>query len=106
MSRLDMLNSMLAEDPYDGFLIFAIAKEFEKAGDVEGAIQKYEELKSKDPEYVGLYYHLAHLYAESDQLDKAMEIYDQGITIAKKQSDFHALSELAGAKKNLEMENL
>ncbi len=106
MSRLEQLKTMLDEDPKDSFLIFAIAKEYEKAGKETMAIEEYEKLKKNDPAYVGLYYHLAHLYATQEDITKAMEVYDEGINIAKKASDFHALSELINAKKNIEMENL
>lgn len=106
MSRLEQLVKMLKEDPKDSFLIFAIAKEYEKTNNLTEAINQYELLKKKDPNYVGLYYHLAHLYAETDQIERAMKVYDEGIVIAKRTSDFHALSELVNAKKNVEMESL
>lgn len=57
-----------------------------------------------DPDYVGTYYHLGKLYEEIEEGEKALEIYQKGIEIAKKIKDQHALSELMGAKMNLEME--
>ena len=102
--RLIQLKEMLADDPKDSFLCFAIAKEHEKLGNLEEALEMYLVLKGNDPEYVGLYYHLGQLYEILEQHENALKVYDEGIQIAKKQSDFHALSELNGVKTNLEME--
>ena len=103
-NRLHQLKTMLEDDPKDSFLLFAVAKEYEKLGDLEHALDTFIKLKDLDAEYVGLYYHLGQLYQELDENDKAMEVYNEGIQIAKKQSDFHALSELNNVKTNLEME--
>ena len=104
MSRLEQLKAMMADDPDDSFILFAIAKEYEKNGDIKSAINQFELLYKKDPSYIGLYYHLAHLYALNEQADNAFMMYDKGIELAKSSSDFHALSELVNARKNLEIE--
>jgi len=103
-ARLDSLLDLLNEDPDDGFLLFAVAKEYEGTDNIEKALEYYEVLRSKDPEYVGLYYHLGGLYAELEENEKAMNVYDKGIEVATTMHDFHALSELKGAKMNLELE--
>ena len=103
VDRLTMLLEMLQEDPKDSFVLFAIAKEYEKQSH-ELAIEHYVKLKKIDPDYVGLYYHLGKAYEEINQLDNAIETYTEGINIGKKQADFHAISELNTAKTNLELE--
>jgi tetratricopeptide (TPR) repeat protein len=95
---------MLNADPDDSFLTYAIAKEYEKTGDIKMAISILNTLREKDPEYVGLYYHLGQLYEEMDEGEEALKVYEEGIAIAKNLKDFHALSELNGVKTNLEME--
>jgi tetratricopeptide (TPR) repeat protein len=104
MSRLDTIKKMLEESPKDSFLNFALAKEFEKTGNIESALNSYLQLYSLDPEYVGLYYHLGKLYEEFEEFEKALSIYDEGIALCKKISDFHALSELNNARTNCELE--
>lgn len=101
--RLSKLLAFLVDSPDDSFLIFAVAKEYESAGQVDQALKHYLLLKEKDPEYIGLYYHLANLYIHIQEEILAMTIYKEGIELAKKQSDFHALSELNNAKTNLEI---
>ena len=103
-NRLQSLLTMYDENKPDSFVLFAIAKEYEYLENMQEAIQKYEDLKTLDPNYVGLYYHLAKAYEGKDMPEKAIKIYEEGIQVAKKQADFHALSELNNAKTNLEME--
>lgn len=103
-SRLSNLLDLLNQQPNDGFLLFAIAKEYENLQDIPNALKYYEHLRKNDPEYVGLYYHLADLYKEMEDFEKAIHVFDQGIAIAEKIKDLHALSELKSAKMNLELE--
>ena len=103
-SRLTKLMTFLEVSPDDSFLLFAIAKEYEKLGVVDRALEYYLKLTTTDADYVGTYYHLGKLYEEEEANKKALAIYQKGIEIAKKIKDQHALSELMGAKMNLEME--
>lgn len=103
-TRLTQLFDLLKEQPEDGFLLFAVAKEYENIGDFPKAIEYYEKLRKSDPEYVGLYYHLADQYKEMEDYEKALFIFNEGIKIAQQIKDLHALSELRSAKMNMEME--
>jgi tetratricopeptide (TPR) repeat protein len=84
--------------------MFALAKEYEKIGTLKKALDTYNTLRENDPDYVGLYYHLAALQLELSMPEKAIETYDKGIEIAKKVADFHALSELHTARMNLDVD--
>jgi tetratricopeptide (TPR) repeat protein len=99
--RLNLLLSLKESNSTDSFVFFALAKEFEKRADLTQARHYYEQVLSLDPEYLGLYYHLGKLQEAQGQYDEAIETYRAGMTIARKQNDTHALSELAGAKLNL-----
>lgn len=100
--RLKMLEQMLVDDPTDSFVWYAIAKEWEKT-DPQKAVETYLKLKEINPSYVGLYYHLGKLYEELEETDLARTAYDEGINVAKKQADFHSLSELSSARTNLDI---
>ncbi len=99
--RLQRLLNLLAESPADSFLLFAIAKEYEGAGDTEQAGVYYRRLLDKDPDYVGVYYHLAKLYESQGLHREAFQTYSAGMQIAQKTGDRHALGELAAARLNL-----
>lgn len=104
MKRIDQLKSFLEADPNDSFVRFALAQEYAKHGILKSALVEYLTLKENDPEYVGLYYHLGQLYEELSEPKNALTTYEEGIEVAKKQTDFHALGELMNVKTNLELE--
>lgn len=101
-NRLQYLTQLLESSPNDSFVLFALAKEFEGAGDDEQSLSFYLRLKDADPKYVGTYYHLGKLYERQEDLHNAILTYKQGIEISRQAGDRHAMSELHGALLNLE----
>jgi tetratricopeptide (TPR) repeat protein len=101
--RLPMLLKMIEAVPDDAFTLFALAKEYESMENADQALDYYLKLRQCDPDYVGLYYHLGKLYEQLEQTDNALEAYTIGCEVARKLGDTHALSELNGAKMNLEI---
>lgn len=96
------LLAMIEAGDKDSFLLFAVAKEYEKANDDANARSWYEQLRAHDPAYVGLYYHLGKLLERQEETEQALEVYAAGMEQARQQGDQHALGELAGAKMLLE----
>ncbi len=105
MTRLEQLQNFLSTQPDDAFLLFAIAKEYEGAGNFEAALTHYTRLRETTPQYVGLYYHLGKLLEKLEHPADALEIYKTGMTIAKAERDNHSYSELAAAKMDLSDED-
>jgi tetratricopeptide (TPR) repeat protein len=101
MNRLEQLQNLQKDSPNDSFLTFAIAKEYEKLGQLDEALQHYLQLVEQDPGYIGTYYHLGKLYEQKEAFTQAFSTYKTGMDVARKANDQHALSELAGAKLNL-----
>lgn len=102
--RKKHIQEMLQESPNDSFLHFALAKEFEKEKDYDQAISEYEWIVSNDPEYVGVYYHLAHAAIEIEKEESyIIKIFEDGISVADNQRDLHAKAELQNAKINWEI---
>lgn len=104
-ARIERLKELLKQSPHDGFIRFALAKEFEKLGDHLKAIELLDNLIKDQPEYVGAYYHLAELLKSEERNDEALIIYVNGMEISKKLGDQHAYSELQNAKLNMEIED-
>ncbi len=102
-NRLEILQDLLKSSPEDGFIQFAIAKEYEKQNDYFIAIEWLYELIKKDENYVGAYYHLAKLLEHEEKHEAALTIYDQGLRVAKNLGDQHAYAELKNARLNLEL---
>jgi len=106
MSRLAQLLDFLNASPDDSFILFALAKEYEKADDIQNAETYYLRIHNHDPDYIGLYYHLGKLYFRQDRLKEAFDIYTEGMRRAKDQGDQHALRELAGARLEIDEDEL
>lgn len=101
--RLDHLKGLLREDPKDEFVLYALAQEHTKLEQLDEALACYKELQAVNSDYVGMYYHLAALYIELEQDEDAKGAFEQGIEVAKRLGDQHALGELMNAKTNFEL---
>lgn len=104
MSRKDQILSLLADSPGDPFLRFALAKEYEKAGEDAGAKEVYESLVKENPEEPGTYYHLGKLLEKLGEPAEADKVYANGIKTTKQLGEQHAMRELMGARMELGME--
>ena len=102
--RIERLKELLKQSPEDSFVKFALAKENEKLGRMQKAIDILSDLIDKQPDYVGAYYHLGVLLKEENKIDEAVKMYQRGIKVAETLRDLHSLSELRNARMNLEME--
>ena len=95
-SRLNQLLEFYKEDPKDPFTIYALAMEYLKL-DVNESRKYYELLLTEHRHYVGTYYHAAKLYIELGLPDKADDVYQKGMKIARQEGNMHAFSELQQA---------
>jgi tetratricopeptide (TPR) repeat protein len=93
-SRLQELQTLIAEDPTDPFLQYVYALELEKAGNVEKATRGLQQLLIATPEYLAAYYQLGRLLQADGRTEEAIEILRSGIVIAVNQKNRHTLAEL------------
>jgi tetratricopeptide (TPR) repeat protein len=100
--RLPLLQQLLDSNPNDSFALFAIAKEYEGMGDLQQSLDFYQRLLTTNPGYVGLYYHLGKLYEKLENQPEALVAYRQGMEVARKAGDRHALGELNEARMELD----
>ena len=96
-TRLAKLLEFLESDPNDPFVLYALATEYNTSNDTEKALEYYLRLTTDHPDYVGTYYHLGKLYEKMQQSEKALEVYQKGMVVARNKRDMHAFSELQGA---------
>ena len=101
MSRIEKIQEMLAQRPADDFLQHALALEHIKLGGDETAKKIFQELLSRNPAYIGSYYHLGKLLERNNDPDAAIKIYEKGMEESKKAGDNHAYGELRGAFEEL-----
>ena len=103
-TRLERLLELLEENPVDAFSRFALAKEYERAGKKDEALNSYRDLLDMDPGYLGTYYHFGKLLESLGLDNQALDIYRLGIKKSGEVNDRHTLSELQNAYQNLLLE--
>jgi Tfp pilus assembly protein PilF len=96
-NRIEVLRSMLEQDPNNGFARYGVAMEYVNQGDNESAVREFDTLLSADPNYVAAYYHAGRALEKLDRIDDARAMYESGISAARRKGDQHALSELQAA---------
>lgn len=96
-SRLEQLLEMLKAEPQDAFLRYAVALEYEAAGNIAEAISRIESLLSDNPDYLGAFYQLGQYYEMTGQPDRASIIYERGIELARQKGNTKTLGELQTA---------
>ncbi len=96
MSRRETLESMLAADPDDVFLHYALATELLKAGELAQADAKFAQIHAQFPDYVAAWFRHAQATAEQGRTAEARCLGEQGLAAARRVGDQHAAGEIAG----------
>lgn len=95
---------MLADEPGDPFLRYAIALERKRAGDRAGAAEDLETLLREDPTYIACYYQLAQVLAELGRRQDAMHTCEAGALQGLVAGDRKTRAELLSLREDLEDE--
>ena len=101
MDRIEKIKEFLKNTPEDNFLQHALALEYIKIGNETEARNLFETILTRDPKYIGSYYHLAKLLERIGDTDGAIEWYEKGMEMAKQAGEQHALGELRSALEEL-----
>ena len=101
MNRIEKLKDFLKQDPRDSFVQHALALEYVKAGDDSQAQQLFEEILTREPGYIGSYYHLAKLLERKGDAESATKWYEKGMEQARDAGENHAYNELRSAYEEL-----
>jgi thioredoxin-like negative regulator of GroEL len=72
--RLAQLQELLAEDPKDTFVRYAIALEVKRMGDMHKAATHLEALLKDEPKYIAAYYQLALILADLGRVPEAVHV--------------------------------
>ncbi|MFM7485603.1 MAG: tetratricopeptide repeat protein [Cytophagales bacterium] len=91
--RVQMLKSLIQEDPNDPFLRYGLAMETAKVDPAE-AVQLFDHILSQFPNYLPTYYQAAVLHIEGKGYDKAKRVLQAGIELAMSKGEMKTISEL------------
>src|SRR5262245_36042256 len=95
--RMEVLKSMVAQDPANNFARYGLAMEYVNAGSLEAAIAEFEHLLQMNPNYVAAYFHGGQTLEKLGRLDDAKAIYRRGIEASTRTGDDHTRSEIEAA---------
>jgi Tfp pilus assembly protein PilF len=98
--RINEIKNLLADDPDDSFLNYVLGLEYIKAGETELALERFEILLNKHPDYLPVYYQAAHLYAENNDKENAEIVFKNGIALANRLGNNKTYQELMNAYNN------
>ena len=102
MSRMEQLEKLLAAEPRDVFVNFALAMEYFKAGRHDDALARFDHVTEIDPDYVAAYFHKGNSLVALGRKEEAKPILQRGIEVAKRTRNPHAADEMEELIKLLE----
>ena len=102
MPRLEELRKMLAEEPGDAFLHYALGLELIKLLQYQEAIAAFQATLAADETYAAAYYQLGKIFADLDIVDVAKDYYAKGEQLALAKNDRKAAGEFREAIELLE----
>ena len=97
INRVEVLQSMLEQNPGDGFSRYGLAMEYVRAGDLETAMEQFFILLRYNPNYAAAYFHGGQTLEKLGRIEEAKELYSQGIVVTVASGDAHTGSELRAA---------
>ncbi|HLG99513.1 MAG TPA: tetratricopeptide repeat protein [Bryobacteraceae bacterium] len=96
-NRVDILKSMVEQNPRDSFARYGLAMEYVNNGQLESAVAEFRALLEFNPDYPAAYFHGGQALEKLGRLDEARQSYQRGIEITMRTGDQHARSELEAA---------
>ncbi|MGC4001690.1 MAG: hypothetical protein QM811_00430 [Pirellulales bacterium] len=94
MPSLAQIEALLAEDPTDVFLRYALAMELDKQGDHDASLTGLRTLAGENPPYIPAFFMAGQQLTRLGRLDEARAMLRDGITAADASGDAHAAREM------------
>jgi Tfp pilus assembly protein PilF len=99
MSRIEQIKALIADEPHDAMLRFALGNEHFQLAQYAEAIEALTAAIDIDPEYAFVYIQLAEAYEKSGQLEHARQTIEAGRGPAARNGDpnlMRQLNDIAG----------
>ena len=94
-TRREKFEAMLADDPGDQFLRYALAREYEKEGQHERSLEFLRGLMADDPPHVPSFFMAGQHLTKQDRVEEARTVLREGIEHARQQGNSHAAGEMS-----------
>lgn len=104
MPTIAQLEKLLLTDPNDPFLHYGLGQEYAKSNDHVKAINSYSKVIELDSDccYGYAYYFMGISLHALERFDEAIQTVKNGVSVAKKSNDAHAVSELSDLLQSME----
>ncbi len=100
-NRIELLEGMVAQNPDDSRTRYMLAMELAKSGNLVGAVEHYEAILEKTPDYIPAYFHCGQTLERLDQPDDAKRVYQKGIEACARSGELKTRGELEEALNSL-----
>jgi lipoprotein NlpI len=87
---------MLARQPEDPFLHYALAMEWVKEGNIDTGLEQFDRVLALDPGYLGAYFQKAGVLIGQGRISDAQTTLKAGIDASRQKGDTHAADEMCG----------
>lgn len=95
VSRRLKLEEMLATEPNDPFLHYALALE-EVKEDPQIGLRRLANMNEQFPDHVSAYFRRGQILADAGDMTAATQVLNAGIQVARRIGDDHAVAEMQG----------
>ena len=96
-NRLEVLKSMIQQNPSDVFARYGLAMEYANSGNLEEAVAEYRALLAENSNYAAAYYHGGQALERLGRVEEAREMYEKGIEVTARSGDSKTCNELQAA---------
>jgi Tfp pilus assembly protein PilF len=100
--RMRQLEQMLQRQPDDPFLLYGMAMEFKKADEPARALEYFDKVLQRDPNYCYAYYQRGQVHESLGDIESARRSLREGLEAADRAGDGHARQEIEAALALLE----
>jgi predicted Zn-dependent protease len=95
LSRREQIEAMLADEPTDTFLRYALALELEKEGESARSLDLLRGLMGETPPHVPSFVMAAQQLLKHGQAEEARSVLREGIEQAREQGELHAAAKMS-----------
>ena len=96
-TRIEILKSMVEQNPADSFARYGLAMEYRNTGDLEAAVAEFRTLLAAHPDYSAAYFHGGQTLERLGRPAEARQLYMRGIEATARKGDFHTRDEIQAA---------
>ena len=96
-SRLEILKSMVEQNPANSFARYGLAMEYRNSGALAEAVTEFRALIAGQPDYSAAYFHGGQTLERMGHIAEARELYRQGIEVTTRKGDLNTRDEIQAA---------